>query len=39
MSESKKICTTDIGRPWSSSNKPDNRRKLNLKTKSKKGKK
>jgi hypothetical protein len=39
MSNSKKVFSTNIGGPWQSSIKPDSRRKVNLKSKSKKGKK
>ena len=33
MSKSKIVSSNDIGRPWKSEIKPDNRRKLNLKDK------
>ena len=39
MSSPKKVYSSSIGGPWQSSIKPDSRRKLNVKTKSKKGKK
>ena len=39
MGSPKKVFSTSIGGPWQSSVKPDSRRKVNLKTKVKKGKK
>ena len=39
MATSKKVFSSSIGGPWQSSSKPDSRRKMNVKSKSKKGKK
>jgi hypothetical protein len=39
MSKSKVVYSSNIGGPWQSSSKPNSRRKMNVKSKGKKGKK